>query len=59
MAGATTPATFAGCLALANAEVLSHLVVIQLKYSGAPVIYGSIPTIMDMKTTIYSYDGLA
>lgn len=55
MSGATTPATFAGCLAIANAEVLSQLVVLQLKNPGAPVIYGSIPSIMDMKTTIYSY----
>ena len=55
MAGATTPATFAGCLAIANAEVLSQLVVLQLKYPGAPVIYGGIPSIMDMKTMIYSY----
>ncbi len=55
MAGATTPATFAGCLAIANAEVLSQLVVIQLKSPGAPVIYGGMPSIMDMKTMIYSY----
>lgn len=55
MAGATTPATFAGCLAIANAEVLSQLVVLQLKNPGAPIIYGSIPSIMDMRTTIYSY----
>ncbi|MFC2013266.1 trimethylamine methyltransferase family protein, partial [Chloroflexota bacterium] len=55
MAGATAPATFAGCLAVANAEILSQLVVLQLKYPGAPVIYGSMPNIMDMKTTIYPY----
>lgn len=55
MAGATTPATFAGCLAIANAEVLSQLVVIQLKRAGAPVIYGSMPNIMEMRTTIYPY----
>ena len=55
MAGATTPATFAGCLAIANAEVLSQLVVLQLKNPGAPVIYGGMPSIMDMKTTIVSY----
>jgi len=55
MAGATAPATFAGCLAIANAEVLSQLVVLQLKNPGTPVIYGSIPSIMDMRTTIYSY----
>lgn len=55
MAGATAPASFAGCLAIANAEVLSQLVVLQLKNPGAPVIYGSIPSIMDMRTTIFSY----
>jgi len=55
MAGAAAPATFAGCLAIANAEVLSQLVVLQLKNPGTPVIFGSIPTIMDMKTTICSY----
>ena len=55
MAGATAPATFAGCLAIANAEILSQLVVIQLKRPGAPVIYGSMPNIMDMRTTIYPY----
>jgi len=55
MAGTTTPATFAAALALGNAEFLSQLVVIQLKRPGAPVIYGSIPTLMDMKTTICCY----
>ena len=55
MAGATTPATFPGCLAIANAEVLSQLVVVQLKRPGAPVIFGSMPNIMDMRTTIYPY----
>ncbi len=55
MAGATTPATFPGCIAIANAEVLSQLVVLQLKNSGTPFIYGGMPSIMDMKTTIYSY----
>ena len=56
MAGATAPASFPGCLAMANAEVLSQLVVLQLKYPGAPIIFGSMPGIMDMKTTIYPYD---
>jgi len=55
MAGATAPATFAGCLAVANAEVLSQLVVLQLKNPGTPIIFGAIPTIMDMKTTRCSY----
>jgi trimethylamine--corrinoid protein Co-methyltransferase len=55
MAGATAPATFAGTLAVANAEILSHLTIIQLKREGAPMIYGAMPNIMDMKTTIYPY----
>jgi len=55
LAGATAPATFPALLAVGNAEFLSQLVVIQLKKPGAPVIYGSIPLIMDMKTTIASY----
>lgn len=55
MAGTTTPATFAGCISIANAEILSHLVLVQLKNPGAPLIVGSIPSIMDMRTTIFSY----
>jgi trimethylamine--corrinoid protein Co-methyltransferase len=55
MAGATAPATFPGCLAIANAEVLSQLVVLQLKNPGTPVICGAIPSIMDMSSSIFSY----
>lgn len=55
MAGATSPATFAGTLVVSNAEFLSHLVIVQLKKPGSPVIYGSMPNIMDMKTSIYPY----
>jgi trimethylamine--corrinoid protein Co-methyltransferase len=55
MAGATTPATWPAILALSTAEVLSQLVVLQLKNPGAPVIFGSIPNIMEMKTTIFPY----
>lgn len=55
MAGATTPASLAGALVLGNAECLSQLVVLQLKQPGAPVIFGSLPSVMDMRTTIFSY----
>ncbi len=55
MAGATTPATYPAVLAIVAAEVLSQLVVVQLKRPGAPVIFGSMPNIMDMRTTIYPY----
>ena len=55
LAGATTPATWPGVLVIPTAEFLSQLVVIQLKNPGAPVIFGSMPNIMDMRTTIYPY----
>lgn len=55
MAGATTPATLPGAVAISNAEVISQLVVLQLKKPGAPVIIGSIPSIMDMKTTSFAF----
>jgi trimethylamine--corrinoid protein Co-methyltransferase len=55
MAGATSPATFAGTLAVGNAELLSHLVVIQLKNPGSPVIYGAEPNIMDMARMVFPY----
>jgi trimethylamine--corrinoid protein Co-methyltransferase len=55
LGGATAPATFAGILALNNAEVLSGLVISQLKKKGAPFIFGGVPTIMDMSTSILSY----
>ncbi|GAI10351.1 unnamed protein product, partial [marine sediment metagenome] len=55
MAGATTPVTRPAELVIANAEVLGQLVVIQLKKPGAPVIFGGMPSIMDMNTTIGCY----
>jgi len=55
MMGATAPATLAGGLALGNAEVLSSLVVHQLKRPGAPFVYGSGLHHMDMKTSISVY----
>jgi trimethylamine--corrinoid protein Co-methyltransferase len=45
----------AGGLALGNAEVLSSLVMHQLKHPGAPFVYGSGLHHMDMKTTISVY----
>jgi len=55
MMGATAPATLAGGLALGNAEVLSGLVIHQLKHRGAPFIYGSGLHHMDMRTMISVY----
>ncbi len=51
IAGATGPVTLAGVLAIAIAESLGGLVVSQLKRPGAPVLMGSAPFMLDMKTT--------
>ncbi len=49
MAGGTSPATLAGTLVTHNAEVLSGITLNQLVSKGAPVIYGSSTTAMDLK----------
>ncbi len=51
----SSPATFAGALVQASAESLSGLVIHQLVGPGAPFIYGAFTTIMDMRSTIFSY----
>jgi trimethylamine--corrinoid protein Co-methyltransferase len=55
MMGGTAPVTLAGGLALGNAEVLSSLIMHQLKRPGAPFVYGSGLHHMDMQTTISVY----
>lgn len=54
-ASGSSPATFAGSLVQASAESLSGLVIHQLANPGAPFIYGAFTTVMDMKTTMFSY----
>jgi len=49
MAGGTSPVTLAGTLVTHNAEVLSGITLTQLVRKGAPVIYGSSTTAMDLK----------
>lgn len=53
--GATAPVTPAGSLAMANAEVLSGLVIAQSRHRGTPFVYGSGSGPMDMKTTVATY----
>ncbi|MFQ5857556.1 MAG: trimethylamine methyltransferase family protein [Anaerolineae bacterium] len=55
MMGGTAPITLAGGMALGNAEVLSSLVMHQLKQEGAPFIYGTGLHHLDMRTTISVY----
>jgi len=56
MAGASTPITPAGELALLNAELLAGLTLSQLIKEGAPMILGSLPAYFDMKGTGSLYD---
>jgi trimethylamine--corrinoid protein Co-methyltransferase len=49
MAGGTAPSTLAGVLVQQNAEVLASIAVAQAAHKGAPVFYGSVSTIMDMR----------
>lgn len=55
MMGATGPVSAAGSLVTANCEILSGLVIHQLKNKGAPFIYGGGVPPMDMKTFLCSY----
>jgi len=47
-AGASSPVTLAGTLAVTNAEALAGITLTQLANPGAPVIYGSVATTMDL-----------
>ncbi len=51
LAGGTTPVTLAGTLITHNAEALASVVLSQATVKGAPVIYGSSTSIMDLKYT--------
>jgi trimethylamine--corrinoid protein Co-methyltransferase len=55
MMGGTAPVTLAGAVALGNAELLSSLVMHQLKNQGAPFLYGHGVHNLDMKTMISVY----
>ena len=56
MAGASTPITPAGQLALLNAEVLAGLALAQLIKEGTPMILGNHPACFDMKGNESFYD---
>ncbi|MDR3573008.1 MAG: trimethylamine methyltransferase family protein [Anaerolineaceae bacterium] len=55
MMGGTAPVTLAGAVVLGNAEMLSGLVMHQLKNPGAPFLYGHGVHHLDMKTMISVY----
>lgn len=50
IAGATAPATLAGTLAQLHAEALAGVAMVQFICPGAPVMYGSVASAMDLRT---------
>ena len=50
LAGAMAPVTVAGALTLAHAEALAGLTLAQIVRPGAPIIYGSFTSNVDMKS---------
>ncbi len=53
--GGTAPVTLAGILVQGNAETLSGLVLHQFANPGAPFVAGAFTTVMDLRTTVFSY----
>lgn len=56
--GSSFPATLCSGIVMGGAESLSGLVLQQAVNPGAPFIFGSFITIMDMKTTVFSYGAI-
>jgi trimethylamine--corrinoid protein Co-methyltransferase len=53
LAGGTSPVTLSGCLAMADAEVISGIVINQILEPGRPCIYNAgFAHVFDMKTTL-------
>jgi trimethylamine--corrinoid protein Co-methyltransferase len=50
IAGATSPATLAGTLAQMHAEALAGVAIAQIFFPGAKVLYGAVPTIIDLRS---------
>ncbi|MBK5108864.1 MAG: trimethylamine methyltransferase family protein, partial [Anaerolineales bacterium] len=48
--GLSSPATVAGTVALADAEMIAAIVLIQLAYPGAPIYHSMMPSLMDRMT---------
>ena len=49
IAGTTAPVTLAGLLVQENANILAHLTLAQLFRPGAPVVYGTVSTIANLR----------
>jgi len=57
MAGSTSPRTMAGTLALVHAEEMAGVTIGQLTKPGAPLLYGGIPGVANMRTMNYMGGG--
>lgn len=58
MAGSTSPVTLAGTLVQVHAEQISGICLTQFAHPGAPVLYGAIPSLADMKQMTYVGGGV-
>ncbi|MDQ7783836.1 MAG: trimethylamine methyltransferase family protein [Desulfomonilaceae bacterium] len=54
IAGATAPATLAGTLAQMHAEALAGVALTQVFQPGAKVLYGAVPSAMDLRTMSFT-----
>jgi len=52
MGGASAPATLLGELVVINLEILAWMVALQILYPGTPLLYGSVSSVLDMRTGI-------
>jgi trimethylamine--corrinoid protein Co-methyltransferase len=52
MGGASAPATLLGQLVVINLEILAWIVILQILYPGTPLLYGSVSSVLDMRTGI-------
>jgi trimethylamine--corrinoid protein Co-methyltransferase len=53
MAGSTSPVTLAGTLALVHAEQMAGITICQLTNPGAPLLYGGIPGLANLRNMGY------
>jgi trimethylamine--corrinoid protein Co-methyltransferase len=58
MAGSTSPITLAGTLVQLHAEELAGIVLVQLVRPGAPLLYGGVPSMADMRRLSYIGGGV-
>ncbi|MGW8143316.1 MAG: trimethylamine methyltransferase family protein [Anaerolineales bacterium] len=52
MGGASAPVTLLGELIVINTDILAWIVALQVLYPGTPLLYGSVASVLDMRTGI-------